>query len=602
MPRIYKRKVGRRYASYTADNMTAALKELAEGKSQRAVSKKYNIARGTLQNKIAGKHGKIVGHPKVLSDVEEVTLVNHLLIMSDWGFPLDRYDLRVLVKSYLDKAGRIIKQFTNNYPGDDWSQNFMRRHRAQISQRMCQNIAPNRASVNPQEVKDYFVNLENTIKDVAPENIVNYDETNLTDDPGRQKSIFRRGTKYPERSMHHSKSATSLMFAGSAAGELLPIYVVYRAENMWDTWTLGGPPGTRYNRSKSGWFDNVCFDYWFLTIMLPYFRKKEGKKVLIGDNLSSHFNDSVIQACQEHNISFVCLPPNSTHMCQPLDVAFFRPLKQKWRTILTDWKTGGGRRSPTVTKDKFPSLLKDLLTAIEENRAQNLKAGFRKSGIVPLDADTVLSRLPSSEPNSQETRNVQLTVSQVLLDHLKEMRYGNEDEQQKVRRKKVSVEPGKSVTNLTEVVQPTGAQRTRKTTELTDSESSTSSSDDDIDEKNESSDSDMDHSLSELAAQPADDDIEGDVENVKQGDFLLVKYQLHKSSKYYVGEVIKPVKDGYSMKFMRRQKGSERRFIFPTVEDEDHIAQSQVEMKLKHPEIRRGIHDFGISFTGFNVS
>ncbi|CAG4961460.1 unnamed protein product [Parnassius apollo] len=34
---------------------------------------------------------------------------------------------------------------------------------------------------------EYFRNLEETLKDVAPSNILNFDETNLTDDPGYSK-------------------------------------------------------------------------------------------------------------------------------------------------------------------------------------------------------------------------------------------------------------------------------------------------------------------------------------------------------------------------------------------------------------------------------
>lgn len=68
------------------------------------------------------------------------------------------------------------------------------------------------------------------------------------------------------------------MLAGTAAGKLLPSYVVYKSVNVWSSWTTGGPHGTRYNRSKSGWFDAVCFDDWFRTIVLPWARKIEGTK------------------------------------------------------------------------------------------------------------------------------------------------------------------------------------------------------------------------------------------------------------------------------------------------------------------------------------
>jgi len=42
------------------------------------------------------------------------------------------------------------------------------------------------------------------------------------------------------------------MMAGNAEGELLPPYIVYKAENLYPTWTKNGLKGTRYNRSKSG--------------------------------------------------------------------------------------------------------------------------------------------------------------------------------------------------------------------------------------------------------------------------------------------------------------------------------------------------------------
>ena len=106
----------------------------------------------------------------------------------------------------------------------------------------------------------YFNNLQETLEDIPPQNIINYDETNLSDDPGRKKVAIKRGTKYPERIMNSSKSSRSIMFAGTAAGELLPAYVVCKAENLWDTWTKNSPIGAWYNRSQSGWLDNACFD------------------------------------------------------------------------------------------------------------------------------------------------------------------------------------------------------------------------------------------------------------------------------------------------------------------------------------------------------
>jgi transposase len=47
-------------------------------------------------------------------------------------------------------------------------------------------------------------------------------------------------------------------------------------------------------------------------MLLPHLRRKPGKKMIVGDNLASHISSAVIQACKDHDIQFVCLPPNST--------------------------------------------------------------------------------------------------------------------------------------------------------------------------------------------------------------------------------------------------------------------------------------------------
>ena len=98
-----------------------------------------------------------------------------------------------------------------------------------IVHRMCQNIAPKRAQIRAETIKEYFSNLKQTLKDVPPSHIINYDETNLTDDPGRKKCIYPRDSKYPERMLASTKSAIRLMFAGTACGQVLPPHVVYKS-------------------------------------------------------------------------------------------------------------------------------------------------------------------------------------------------------------------------------------------------------------------------------------------------------------------------------------------------------------------------------------
>ena len=266
--------------------------------------------------------------------MEENFMIERIQIMCDWGFPLDGTDLRYLVKSYLDRKGVQEPRFQNNYPSREFVYHFKNRH-PEITERFAGNIKRSRAAVTKETIDQYFDHLQKELDGIAPESIYNYDETNLSDDPGRKKCLMKRGTKYPERVMNNSKSSTSLMFCGSATGELLPAYVVYKVQNIYKNWIGGGPQGARYSCTKSGWFDGETFEDWFTCIFIPVAKCNE-VSVLIGDNLSSHFSPEVLRLCAKHNVKFICLPPNSTDKTQPLDVAFFRPMKIIWRKFLNE--------------------------------------------------------------------------------------------------------------------------------------------------------------------------------------------------------------------------------------------------------------------------
>jgi len=139
----------------------------------------------------------------------------------------------------LDKKGIVVQKFTNNLPGADWARSILKRHNNLVSQRVATNISKCRAEVSPGIISEYFDNLSKVLQNIPAENIYNYDESNIQDNPGKQKMIFQLGTKYPERVQNHSKSSTSIMVCGSAAGVLLPPYNIFKSSEIWQPWTEG---------------------------------------------------------------------------------------------------------------------------------------------------------------------------------------------------------------------------------------------------------------------------------------------------------------------------------------------------------------------------
>ncbi|KAJ8930185.1 hypothetical protein NQ314_017049 [Rhamnusium bicolor] len=267
---------------------------------------------------------------------------------ADFGYPFtDTVLLQSFVQQYLNRKGVNIRQFHDNLPGKEWVKNCLARNPE--LRRNAENIKRARADLSPQMISNYFTELSVTVTDIPPENIVNYDEMNFTDDPGKKRVLVRRRAKHAYRILGTSKSSVSVMFAGAGNGDIFSPYIVYKSNNLHPEWMQGGP-----DRSISGWFDSIIFEDWFNKIAVPYFRRMQGRKILIGDNLGSHLSYNVLKFCEENQVSFVLLPPNSTHLCQPLDVAVFRTIKAKWREILMKWK----ENNAGCSQDRISTVIK----------------------------------------------------------------------------------------------------------------------------------------------------------------------------------------------------------------------------------------------------
>ncbi len=198
------------------------------------------------------------------------------------------------------------------------------------------------------------------------------------------------------------------MICGSASGELLPPYTVYKAKYVYESWCNGGPKGAVYACSKSGWIDMFLFSDCFNKTILPHLRKLPGKKLLLGDNLASHISMSVIKSCKENDIEFVCFPPHATNLLQPLDLGFFSSMKAMWRNLLTDY-TKQDPSAKLLPKNMFPKMLKELYEVLKPETC--LPNAFAKCRLFPLAKDTVLKRL-LSVVSSEETAQ---HVDRVLL-------------------------------------------------------------------------------------------------------------------------------------------------------------------------------------------
>lgn len=81
---------------------------------------------------------------------------------------------------------------------------------------------------------EYFNKLEETLNNVPPSAIINYDETNLSNTL-KDAWILQ---------------STSVIMACTTDGNFLLLNIIYEAEHLY-TWTEIGLKGARYNRTVS---------------------------------------------------------------------------------------------------------------------------------------------------------------------------------------------------------------------------------------------------------------------------------------------------------------------------------------------------------------
>ena len=123
---------------------------------------------------------------------------------------------------YLAKCGISVRRLKNNFAGWDWAHSFLKHHKQELSWRVLQNIKVSRSVVILTQVGSYYKNLDKIVRNVPPNNTIKYGKTNLSDDQGNKKVIVGNGCKHPQRLMNFTVISTSIIFACTGAGKLLP--------------------------------------------------------------------------------------------------------------------------------------------------------------------------------------------------------------------------------------------------------------------------------------------------------------------------------------------------------------------------------------------
>jgi hypothetical protein len=292
-------------------------------------------------------------------------------------------------------ANRLLADRDASPVGKRWASNFVKRQ-PELKTRFQRRYDYQRAKCeDPTVIRNWFRLVENTIAKygIRSDDIYNFDETGFMMGVIASGMVVtgaeRRGTA--KSVQPGNREWITVIQAINAEGRAIAPFIVgagqyhlanwYRESNLPGDWAI--------TTTQNGWTDNETGLEW-----LKHFDRCTAKRsnsryrLLILDGHESHHSVDFERYCKGNKIITLCMPPHSSHLLQPLDVGCFSLLKKAYGREIEHLI----RCSIThVSKiEFFPAFYAAFQATMTE---RNIKAAFRGAGLVPLDPESVVSKL-----------------------------------------------------------------------------------------------------------------------------------------------------------------------------------------------------------------
>ena len=265
---------------------------------------------------------------KRLTKLEEEAIVQRVLKQSAQGLAPSRSIVR-------EMADKLLRSRGSNPVGKNWVDNFVKRT-PELQKRWSRPYDYQRAACeDPAAIQRWFDLIQETkLKyGITDDDIYNFDETGFimgkilsqmvitgSEAAGRKKVIQPGNREW-----------VTIIQGVSAAGHLLPPFVIFAGSVLINTWFKDLPRDWILEVSPNGWTNNQLALAW-----LEHFNKHTKSsavgthRLLIIDGHESHSSLDFQDLCKEKNIVLRYMPPHSSHLLQPLNVGCFAPLKRRY--------------------------------------------------------------------------------------------------------------------------------------------------------------------------------------------------------------------------------------------------------------------------------
>ncbi|USP74756.1 hypothetical protein yc1106_02030 [Curvularia clavata] len=279
--------------------------------------------------------------------------------------------------------------------GQKWPANFVKRtdslttrfNRAYDRQRaLCED---------PVLIKSWFELVEQTKAKygICDEDVYNFDEAGFLMGKITTQLVVTASERRarPKAIQPGGREWVTFIAGINAAGWSIPPFLIFTGKYHLSAWYEEAeiPRDWAIAVSDNGWTTNELGVEWLKHFVKHTDGKVVGaRRLLILDGHESHQSLEFQELCKDNNIYTLCMPPHSSHLLQPLDVGCFSPLK---RAYSREVESLIRNHINHITKLEFLPAFKAAFN--QSFTSANICSAFRGAGLVPLQPDTVLSKL-----------------------------------------------------------------------------------------------------------------------------------------------------------------------------------------------------------------
>ena len=368
-----------------------------------------------------GQYGPIAkGPPPKLTPIVEAKLIEWIELLNSFGFGVTK----ALVIEQARKLAMILDMDNDEIGGKTWWKLFCRRHPTIIVRKpklmeIARLIAP-----TTKNLSYYFELAAKIIKKYEPHQMFNFDESQFClvaaaeDGRSRVSTItiqlrlhlckclympisiyihiyllqFVSTKKFPNPTVPHEGLQPHVSFGlcGNAEGKIVAPMFIFAGVRHLAKYTEDWPE-VNFCMTESGFQTTDTFYSWCEL----FIKETGGKNLLIVDRHSSRIDVRTLAMLRAAKVEVLCLQPHTTHICQPLDVGAFGPLKAAFNKLVAVSGVKQNVNKYNICKhvrEAIAASLKVTEHPLTGEKSSPIITGFRLAGLHPFNPQSVIEK------------------------------------------------------------------------------------------------------------------------------------------------------------------------------------------------------------------